>query len=176
MRIRICVALALTAIQLVAATSAVACSCMGPPPVAEALAKVDIVLTCRVLRAAVPPPHPLSDSDTTRVISSGDMVRYVLQPLAVWKGAVSDTIVVYSARSSISCGYEMVPGNEYLLFIRAHREFARRGERDLGIVWAGGKPNGAIWEVGLCDRNKPVEKAADDLAELGRALWLREER
>lgn len=48
--------------------------------------------------------------------SSADEVEWTLQVYGSWKGEVSELIKVYSAASSISCGYEFKVGKRYAVF------------------------------------------------------------
>lgn len=155
------------AVQAWDVPGATACSCAGVPTVEQARQAASVVFSGKVLSREAPAPRPLSDTDTTMVESSGDMIRYRIVPLAIWQGAAADTFVVYSARSSGSCGFVMGTGNAYLLYARRHAEAP--GGRD----WAGGKPSGPVLVIGSCSRNTPLTNAGHELAALGAPLWRR---
>jgi len=155
------------AMQALNAPGATACSCADLPTVERARDVASVVFSGKVVSRESPAPRPLSDTDTTLVESSGDMIRHRIVPLAIWQGAVADTFVVYSARSSISCGFEMGTGNAYLLYA------TRYAEAPGGREWAGGKPSGPVLVVGMCSRNMPLSIAGHDLNALGRPLWRR---
>lgn len=156
------------AVQALNAPGATACSCAGLPTIERARAVASAVFSGKVDSWEAPAPRPLSDTDTKMVDSSGDMIRYRIVPLAIWQGAAADTFVVYSARSSSSCGFEMRTGNAYLLYA------VRYEEAPGGREWAGGKPSGPVLVVGRCSRNMPLANAGQDLDALGKPLWRRE--
>ena len=146
---------------------AVACSCRGVPSVEEARASAEWVIVGRIVLADEPAPRPLSMTDTTTVVWSSDMIRYAVVPLEGWKGPKADTLIIFSARSSASCGFGMSLNGEYLLYVNSYPEALA------GREWAGGKPTGPTWTVGSCDRNKRLADAAADIRALGPATWRR---
>lgn len=158
---------AAVAALMLCAHVAAACSCRGVPSVEEARASAAFVIVGRVVLAEAPAPRPASETDTTMVESTGDMIRYAIVPLESWKGPVADTLIIYSARSSSSCGFGMSSNREYLLYVSSYPEALG------GREWAGGKPKGPTLTVGSCDRNKRRADAASDIRALGPATWRR---
>jgi hypothetical protein len=82
-----------------------ACSCVPPPPPAEALANSTAVFAGQVTEIVAPAnlggPDPVQ---VTFAVSKG------------WKGAEQPTIVLNTSGSSASCGFEFVKGQEYLVY------------------------------------------------------------
>ena len=150
-----------------------ACSCAGPPAVEEARAEAELVLACRVVKVEVPPP---SDPDANGMVTEYgfNMTRYTAVPLAQWKGAVSDTLIIFSRQWSASCGYVMASGGEYLLYVQRDREPPENHAE--AQVWAGGAPKTPIWVVGLCSRNSALAAASEDIELLGPPIWRRDEK
>lgn len=144
------------------------CMCSGTPSVDEAQAIAACVFLGRVVSMEAPEPRPISELDNRKVISTGDIVRYVIVPSAIWKGAAADTLVVYSARGSPSCGFEMMPDGDYLLYARLWEPVT--GSRD-DREWAKGKPTGPVLMVDMCSRNSALISATQDIEELGEPIW-----
>lgn len=118
---------------------ALACSCVEPGPPLEELGKATAVFSGKVV-----------DRDETAVVySSADPVRVTFQVYTVWKGPVCEAIIVTTAYSEVSCGYEFEDGKEYLVY--AH------GSAD-------------NLEVSLCSRTQSLMGANQDLSELGNGL------
>jgi hypothetical protein len=151
---------------LVSARGAFACSCDRTPTVAEARTRAERVFVGRVIRVDEPPPRQMNGVKSSRVISSGDMLRYTLLPILVWKGAPADTLMVYSARNSPSCGFEMATGEVYLLFPRLVTPWIAPG-----CEWAKGLPTGDVLIVNICTRNKRFSESAEDVLMLGLPVW-----
>jgi hypothetical protein len=158
---------AAVAALILCADGAAACSCQSGMSVDEARANAKFVIVGRVVSVDNPAPQPLSTTDSTLVESSGDMVRYAILPLQGWQRPITDTLIVYSARSGASCGFEMSLDGEYLLFVRSDPE--PWGGRE----WAGGTPTGPTLTVSLCSRNKVFAEAAVAIGALGPATWRR---
>jgi hypothetical protein len=129
-------------VGLVALTSlgqqALGCTCLPPGSPSEELERSTAVFSGRVVGIEVP---------SGRTMSSADPVEVTFKVYAVWKGPKSDTVTVTTARSSVSCGYEFETGRAYVVYAR--------GEAD-------------DLQVSLCSRTKPLTRAGDDLAALGR--------
>jgi hypothetical protein len=142
------------------------CSCTPPPPPAAALRASDIVFTGIVIGSEAPGYRPaVRNGDTTMVISSGDMVRYTFEVLCMWKGAVADTLEVYTARGGASCGYPFEVGKAYLVYGRIYEKLHEPSNPHIKIMW----PENVTYPLirtGICSRTKLFDKAADDLAEL----------
>lgn len=146
--------------------------CSGVPSVDEARLSAEYVFTGRIYSIEEPGLRPISETDTRMVVSTGDMIRYLITPTATWKGAVVDTLVVYSARSSVSCGFEMMLNGEYLLYARL---WDPTKVHYAEIEWAKGKPTMPVLIVDLCSRNKVLTTATQDVEELGVPVWRIEE-
>jgi hypothetical protein len=150
---------------------ATACTCSGTPTVDEERAGAACVFSCRVVAKEEAEPRYVTGANTKKYVSSADMTRYVVVPLDIWKGAAADTLVVYSARLSVSCGYEMTIGGEYLLYAVLWDPTTKtNSDRE----WAQGKPAKPVLVVGLCSRNRPLTAAVQDIKELGESIWRRE--
>lgn len=102
-------ALALACVAFAAAalvqppTSAYACSCMVPPPPAEALGQSDSVFSGTV--SAVQPGNG-------GVLVTFDVAR-------IWKGPQDAQLTLATPADSASCGVEFAAGTEYLVYGRA---------------------------------------------------------
>ncbi len=114
--------------------SAYACSCAPPGPLEEELTNATVVFTGKVvdLAESIGGFGPISSADPMKV--------------TFWKGSVSQTTTITTARSGSSCGYTFEKGGEY-------------------IVYAHGPENNL--SVSLCSRTQPLATAEDDLAVLG---------
>lgn len=116
---------------------AYACSCLPPGPPRDALASSDAVFAGRVVKLSA----PLGD-----VVSSVDPVSVTFEVSRSWKGAQAQTVVVKTASSSASCGFNFEQGREYLVYA--------------------GTADGEL-QAGLCSRTQALATAAEDLAALG---------
>ena len=116
-----------------------ACSCAPPGSSVEGLTIAAAVFTGKVVGFA----EPISGFGP---ISSADPIKVTFQVYTVWKGSVSQTTNISTARSGSSCGYTFEKGGEYIVY-------AHGLENDLS--------------VSLCSRTQPLANAEDDLAELG---------
>lgn len=125
----------------VAPAEAGACSCAMPPPVEESVAQATAVFAGKVTAIEEPPPRT--------VMSSADPVRVTFEVDRVWKGVDTPKVVVSTALSSASCGYE---------WFEVDREY---------VVFAGGA--GGELQTGMCMRTQPLASAGELLAELGEA-------
>ena len=129
-------------LQNICGGEALACSCSHLPTMDEARIDADYIVAGRIIRVDAPPPRRMAGEKSSNIVSSADMLRYTVVPLLVWKGAPADTLVVFSARDSASCGYEMTIGCTYLLYpqlIAAPLRFK--------CEWAGGTPTGDVLAV-----------------------------
>lgn len=116
-----------------------ACSCAPPPPPGEARDGSAAVFAGQVI--AIEAPGPING-----VISSADPVKVTLQVSQVWKGPLSNTLVVTTARDSASCGYSFDLSSEYLVYAY--------------------DSEGAL-NTNLCSRTAPLQSAGEDLNVLG---------
>ncbi|KQU66478.1 hypothetical protein [Phycicoccus sp. Root101] len=87
------------ALVVVPGTAAFACSCAAPP-VADQVTRADLVVRGTV-------GEPAGD---------GTVVTYPVEVTVAFKGTPPRTVEVRSPRDGASCGLEVVPGREYLLF------------------------------------------------------------
>ncbi len=119
--------------------SAYACSCVIPGPPDEELANSSAVFAGKVINLA----EPFAGFGP---VSSADPIKVTFQVDKVWKGSVSQTTIISTARSGASCGYTFEKGGEYIVY-------AYGTENDLS--------------VSLCSRTQSLNTAEDDLAVLG---------
>lgn len=120
------------------ATEAPGCTCPAPLPAPKvALKRAGAVFIGTVTEIK---PSPLR--------------RYLLDVCVeidrVWKGAVNPTMIVNTPNNEGGCGYTFNKGKSYLIYA---------GYAEL--------PEGLQLGTSLCSRTRPLEKAAEDLAELG---------
>ncbi|CAM3191971.1 hypothetical protein PALU110988_07610 [Paenibacillus lupini] len=116
-----------------------ACSCATTPNIEDQLNRKTAIFTGKVVSITEPAKRNL--------VSTADAVKVQFEVKTVWKGEVSSQTTVYTTRSSASCGYENFDVNE---------EF---------IVFAYGEPDHL--ETGLCEGNKTLAAAQEDLKVLG---------
>jgi hypothetical protein len=83
------------------------------------------------------------------VQSSADPTQIILEVSQVWKGPEFTNLVVSTAQSSASCGFEFEFGRDYLVY-------ASGDETNL--------------QVSLCSRTRLLDDAEEDLTELGEAI------
>lgn len=130
------VVVAVAAVFLVAKPSCVfACSCLAPGSPAEELAKSQAVFAGKVVER------------TPNVVDGANPVMVTFEVSQAWKGAPNKTVRVTTPGSSASCGVDLTPGQEYL-------------------VYAGSDEAGGL-QVTLCSRTNLLSSAADDVAALG---------
>lgn len=112
-----------------------ACSCARPGSPAEALADADAVFAGKVIaiRPTGNPPFRLS---------SADPVEVEFEVSRVWKGPQLRTVLIQTARSAVSCGFEFSKGQHYIVYA------------------SGGR-------AGLCSRTAPAWRAFEDMVALG---------
>ncbi|WP_059174076.1 hypothetical protein [Bacillus sp. FJAT-27445] len=120
-------------------TQVAACSCAGPQPVESEFQNKTAVFSGKVLK--------IEDRNFNLFTqSSADPLTVIFEVKSVWKGPSQSQLIVTTAKSSASCGAELIEGNEYL-------------------VYASG--NSEELTTGLCDRTKLLQNAAEDLKILG---------
>ena len=117
--------------------TAQACSCVPPESVQKELEKSDAVF--RGVVTDMEKPAQFFGG------SSGDLVEVTLEVEETWKGVETKEVIVQTAISSASCGFEFEVGKEYLVYAR------QTGE---GL------------HVSLCSRTAAIEYATNDLDEL----------
>jgi Tissue inhibitor of metalloproteinase len=123
---------------LIPATPTYACSCASLPPADENLARKTAVFAGKVVS--------IKNANFSIFKSSADPVQVTLEVSEVWKGPAQQKIVITTAESSASCGYNFDLNSEYLVY--AHGE------------------NNQL-STGLCEGTKLLSSAASDLAILG---------
>ena len=126
------------AVLLGVQVSGLACSCVPPPPPAEALEASSAVFAGIVLDVE---DHSIIEPTA---VTFGDRV-VTFRVLRYWKGVDSRIVQVTTSGSGASCGYPFQEGRNYLVY--AH------GESDL--------------VVSLCSRTRRLKDAREDLDALG---------
>ena len=117
-----------------------ACSCAEPYPVKEELERSSAVFSGKVVE--------IVDKNKSKAIqSSADPIAVRFEVEESWKKISQTQIIVYTERSSASCGYRFDLGKEYLVY--AH-------EAD-GELWAN-----------ICSRTALLTAAVNDVQELGK--------
>lgn len=117
-----------------------ACSCAGPNTVEEEFEQSAAVFSGKVVEI-----EDKSKNMFNR--SSADPIAVKFEVEETWKGINQTQITVYTAMSSVSCGYEFNLNSAYLVY--AHED------------------NGAL-KVNLCSRTTPLLTAEKDILELGK--------
>lgn len=79
-----------------------ACTCLPPPPVAQAVAEADAVFLGKVVSFALAP------SQTER------MARFAL--LRVWKGRPAEVSEIFTPENEAACGFDFRVGETYLVY------------------------------------------------------------
>jgi hypothetical protein len=121
-----------------------ACSCLAPPPPAEAAADAAAVFQGEVIKV-----------EQVRGSTGAEIRRVTMRVSKVWKGNVAAEMPVYTANDSAACGVDFQQGTEYVIYANASN----------GTDFWASPANSLV--TGLCDRTRPVAEAADDLAALG---------
>jgi len=131
--------LLVVAAALIAAqpTCAYACSCRPPGTPAEERDQADAVFLGTVVDVKAP---------NEVLMGGGDAVAVTFKTATVWKGKITQRLVLTTPGSSASCGVGFEAGKDYIVYARIS--------------------DGAL-STTLCSRTSPVENAADDIAILG---------
>lgn len=120
-------------------TQVAACSCAGPQPVETEFHNKTAVFSGKVLK--------IEDRNLNLFSkSTADPLTVIFEVNSVWKGPSQSQLIVTTERSTVSCGANLIVGNEYL-------------------VYASGNSNKL--KTGLCDRTNLLQNAAEDLQILG---------
>jgi len=128
--------------------AATACSCAPPPDPGAALEAADAVFAGRVVGLTLVPRlcgEPISSFAT-------EDIAVTVAISAVWKGEPAEQVTIYTAFTCCVCGYPFELGETYLIYA------TQQGDR---------------LTTTICSRTRPLEKAKDDLAALGRCGWQR---
>jgi hypothetical protein len=115
-----------------------ACDCAGPSSVKEELQRQTVVFSGKVVS--------ISNSNKGLARSSADPMNITFEVYDAWKGDVGKKLILHTAMSGASCGFDFTPNEEYLVYAY--------GEKDR-------------LEVGLCGRTKTLVSASEDLQALG---------
>jgi hypothetical protein len=115
-----------------------ACSCMGAPSPQEALRDSHAAFTGRVVDVQT----IVLDYGKNKV----DMREVTLEAAIVWKGEVAKQQKVITAVKGGECGYNFTMGHSYIVYARL---------------------SGDALVTGLCSGTKPLERAENDLRDLG---------
>jgi hypothetical protein len=118
---------------------AFACSCVPPGTPQEELERASVVFSGKVLS--------MKAKQQGQAMSSADPVAVFFETAHFWKGQPSETVLLETAASGASCGFEFRPGLEYIVY--AYRD-------DQGTL-----------QASLCSRTNLLEQAGEDLAALG---------
>lgn len=117
-----------------------ACSCAKPGNAIEELNRDGTsVFSGRVIKK-------VDQSKLDMIQSSADPISVLFQVDKTWKGVDQSQVIVKTARSSASCGYEFTLNEKYLVYASD-----RNGEL----------------KVNICSRTQAIEDAQDDLELLG---------
>ncbi|OCA90447.1 hypothetical protein A8F94_00720 [Bacillus sp. FJAT-27225] len=116
-----------------------ACSCAVPESVETELKNKTAIFSGKVIRFEDPRANSF-------IQSSADPISVVFEVKSSWKGVKESQVIVNTAKSSASCGYEFSVGNDYL-------------------VYAYGDKNQL--ETGMCERTDLLQQASGDLQILG---------
>ena len=144
---------------LVVTDYCVVASCLSPPhhPLTE-LELSDFVISGIVVSVdALEPRSKKYTGPTTHNIYSNNLIRWRIQVKDVWKGTVSDTIDVFSARSA-SRGYKFAVGIKYLIYGRIIKNKSEIGPWSLpeGIEYP-------VFKTDACTRTREYDRASEDI-------------
>lgn len=117
-----------------------ACSCVEPGSVKEELGRSSAVFSGKVIEI-------VDENENNLVQSSADPIAVVFEVEESWKGIHQTEVIVYTERSSASCGYEFSLNNEYLVYARE---------------------NDGKFKVSICSRTTTLVAADQDIEELGK--------
>ncbi|MFT4414928.1 hypothetical protein ACLM5H_13795 [Fredinandcohnia humi] len=117
-----------------------ACSCANPESVKDELNRKTAVFSGKVI--------DLVDKNKYSYIkSSADLVQVLFEVNESWKGTNASQVIVSTARSGASCGYEFELNKEYIVYAY--------GDKD-------------NLETGFCERTALLSEASEDLDILGK--------
>ena len=111
--------------------------------------------------SCAPPPPPKKSLAVSAAVFAGKvktierngrLLKVTLEISRTWKGTKGKTVVVTTAASGAACGFGFKKGSSYLVYC-----YKPRGK--------GAKPVALV--VSLCSRTRPLERAKEDLKELG---------
>ncbi|EGQ27937.1 hypothetical protein HMPREF9372_0045 [Sporosarcina newyorkensis 2681] len=117
-----------------------ACSCVEPGTVKEEMTQSSAVFSGKVIEIA-------DKNQNNSMQSSADPIAVVFEVEESWKGINQTQVVVYTERSSASCGFEFSLHNEYLFY--AHE-------------------NTGNLNASICSRTTLLSAADQDMQDLGK--------
>ncbi|MEK5481700.1 MULTISPECIES: hypothetical protein [unclassified Viridibacillus] len=117
-----------------------ACSCAQPDPPKEALKSSSAVFSGKVIEI-------VDRNKNNEIQSSADPIAILFSVDKSWKGVDQTQVIVYTERSSASCGYGFSLKEEYLIY--AYED------------------NGEL-RVNACSRTAPLSGAKEDIQALGK--------
>ena len=148
-----------------------ACDCAPGPDPKEALRAATAVFQGNVIGLAFSEGGvDTANGSNDGPGSEGEMVRYRFLVEKTWKGAVPDTLLVYSRRNQDNCGFPFFLGNDYLVY-------CTRRDSTAGVTWPS-ETEFPVLVTDACTRTCHLSEAAEDLAGLGlpRSMSLERER
>jgi hypothetical protein len=92
--------------SFLATSYALACSCMAPPPPAQAMEKAAAVFSGKV----------------TAIKAEGHGKSVMIKVDQSWKGVETETVTVHTSSDSASCGFAFKEGTDYLVYAFAKDE------------------------------------------------------
>jgi ketosteroid isomerase-like protein len=165
--------LGLLSLVLLAAAS-LACKCRDLS-VEESLAGSDFVFSATVIGSEQPAPLHYTMGDKQNFSVKTGMVGWRMATSQTWKGAVPDTVAVYSDKERAACGYTFEAGRRYLVFAKASGPEA--WHNPMGVGTDGVRRAAEGWPAGIiffpvpvtdaCTKTTPLERAKGTLEELG---------
>jgi ketosteroid isomerase-like protein len=154
--------------------AALACKCRDLS-VEESLAGSDFVFSATVIGGDQPAPLHDTMGDKQNISVKTGMVGWRMATSRAWKGAVPDTVTVYSDKERAACGYTFEVGKRYLVFAKASGPEAWRNP--MGVSADGVRRAGEGWPAGIiffpvpvtdaCTKTMPLERAKGALEKLG---------
>lgn len=145
----LCIIISLTLFTLPAISYA--CSCEVPPSVEEEVQRKTAVFSGKVINIT-----EQSKQSKGGIQSTADPMAVLFEVTSTWKGVNETQVLIYTATSSASCGFNFRLGGKYLIYAYGENE---KGELITGI----------------CDRTALISEATEDLAVLGEGLQPTEE-
>jgi hypothetical protein len=116
-----------------------ACSCVESGTVKEEWTRSSAVFSGKVIDI-------VDKKKNSLIQSSADLIAVLIEVEESWKGNRQNQVVVYTERSSASCGFEFTINNKYLVYANE---------------------NDGKLKVSLCSRTTLLSLANEDIDELG---------
>jgi hypothetical protein len=116
-----------------------ACDCGGPSSVKTEVQRQTVVFSGKVVN--------ITNPNKGLIRSSADPIDITFEVYDAWKGEVGKKLIVHTAMSGASCGFDFTPNEEYLVYAN--------GDKDR-------------LQVGLCGRTKTLGSSSEDLQALGK--------